>query len=159
MSASRTLETHKLQITCDCNENWCSFPFSTIASCNLHIENLSTRKLHTANGEGMRDAGRRTENRHRWACGIGKRGVYDFDNCTWCERGSRDSNCGEPQTHSKPIKRQKMMMVMTDLWVERNCWPNWGKGTVLAREGRGEKRRERETFKCCGFRRGSCQRR
>lgn len=36
-----------------------SFPtFSTIASCNLHIENLSTRKLHTANGK--RENGRGT---------------------------------------------------------------------------------------------------
>lgn len=118
-----------------------SFPtFSTIASRNLHIENLSTRKLHRANGKRENEGGSERAQQAQMGVWYRKRGVCDFDNCTWEGQGIRTAANHRRRSNQLSVKKWWWLWRFS-LWVERNCWRNWG--TAKEREGereRGEKK-------------------
>lgn len=114
--------------------------FSTIASRNLHIENLSTRKLHRANGKRENEGGSERTQQAQMGVWYRKRGVCDFDNCTWEGQGIRTVANHRRRANQLSVKKWWWLWRFS-LWVERNCWRNWG--TVKEREGereRGEKK-------------------
>lgn len=119
-----------------------SFPtFSTIASRNLHIENLSTRKLHRANGKRENEGGSERAQQAQMGVWYRKRGVCDFDNCIWEGQGIRTAANHRRRANQLSVKKWWWLWRFS-LWVERNCWRNWG--TVKERGRKGERREEVE---------------